>query len=107
MKDLVKKGLAAGLGLAIISKEQTEKTVKDLVNRGELTPSAGRELLDKLIARGEQEQEHLDQLLRKRMKTILNEMEIATKEDIQKMEQQIQILKDQLNTSANDESEPS
>ncbi|MFC4077052.1 phasin family protein [Salinithrix halophila] len=96
MKDFVKKGMAAGLGLAVISKERAEKAVNELVKRGELAPSASRELLDKLITRGEQEREELDSLLRERVKKILGEMEVATQEDIRRLEQHIRLLENQL-----------
>ncbi|MDA8354499.1 MAG: polyhydroxyalkanoate synthesis regulator [Firmicutes bacterium] len=96
MRDFVKKGFTAGLGLAVISKERAEKTMKDLVKRGEISPQASRELLDKLITRGEQESEQLDRQLRERMKKILNEMEVATQEDLEQLEQHIRILEHRL-----------
>ena len=83
MRDWMKKGLAASMGLAVISKERMEKILRDMVKRGEMTPSASKELLEKLIVRGEQEQEQLDQYLRGRMNKLLKEMNISTHEDIQ------------------------
>ncbi|MFD1427358.1 polyhydroxyalkanoate synthesis regulator phasin [Kroppenstedtia sanguinis] len=96
MKDWMKKGLAASVGLAVISKERMEKILRDMVNRGEMTPSASKELLEKLIARGEQEQEQLDQYLRGRMTKLLNEMNISTHEDIQRLEEQIHLQEERL-----------
>lgn len=96
MRDWMKKGLAASVGLAVISKERMEKTLRDMVKRGEMTPSASKELLEKLVARGEQEQEQLDQYLQERMKKLLSEMSIATNEDIEGLEQQIRLLESRL-----------
>ncbi|MFD1396447.1 phasin family protein [Kroppenstedtia eburnea] len=96
MREWMKKGLAASVGLAVISKERMEKIVREMVKRGEMTPSASKELLENLIARGEQEQEQLDQYLRERMTKLLNEMNISTREDIQRLEQQIRLLEERL-----------
>ncbi|PTX55137.1 polyhydroxyalkanoate synthesis regulator phasin [Melghirimyces profundicolus] len=96
MKDWVKKGFAAGLGLAVVSKERAEKTMKDLVKRGEMTPNASREVLDKLVAKGEQEQEQLDHFLRERIRKVLNEMEIATREEMDQLKQHIRMLETRL-----------
>ncbi len=96
MRDWMKKGLAASMGLAVISKERMEKILRDMVKRGEMTPSASKELLEKLIVRGEQEQEQLDQYLRGRMNKLLKEMNISTHEDIQDLKQQIHLLEDRL-----------
>ncbi|EGK11613.1 phasin family protein [Kroppenstedtia eburnea] len=96
MREWMKKGLAASVGLAVISKERMEKIVREMVKRGEMTPSASKELLENLIARGEQEQEQMDQYLRERMTKLLNEMNISTREDIQRLEQQIRLLEERL-----------
>ncbi|WP_240511885.1 phasin family protein [Paludifilum halophilum] len=93
---MMRKGLAAGFGLAVISKERAEKVVQDLVRRGELAPSASKELLDQLITRGEKEQQEWDTWIREHIKKGLNEMEIATREDIRRLEQHIRILESRL-----------
>jgi polyhydroxyalkanoate synthesis regulator phasin len=101
MKDWMKKGIAAGLGLAIISKERAEQTIQDLVKKGELTPKASRELLDQLIARGEQEQQVLEESIQRQVGKTLREWNVATQEDVQRLEQQIRILENQLAQQSN------
>lgn len=96
MRDWMKKGLAASLGFAVISKERMEKTLREMVKRGEMTPSASKELLEKLVARGEQEQEQLDEYLQGRIKKLLSEMSMATKEDTEALQQEIQLLESRL-----------
>lgn len=98
MKDWMKKGMAAGLGLAVISKERIEKTVQELVKRGEMTPSASRELLDQLIARGEQEQQALEGAIQKQVQKTLQDWNVATQNDIRRLEQRIHLLESQLAT---------
>jgi len=90
--DLIKKGLAFGLGLAVTSKEQAEKFVNDLVKKGELSLEESKDMVNQLIQRGEEEKKGLQRIVREQIKQILNELDLATKEDIQKLEQRIQKL---------------
>lgn len=99
MKDFMRKGIAAGLGLAIISKERTEKVVQELVKKGEMTPAASKELLDKLISRGEQERQELDSILRERIKKVLRDQDIASQDDILRLERRIEMLEAKVMTS--------
>lgn len=46
MSDLFKKAISLGLGLTVVSKEKIEKTVDDLVKRGELAPGESKALLN-------------------------------------------------------------
>ncbi|EHL79244.1 polyhydroxyalkanoate synthesis regulator [Bacillus sp. FSL W8-1127] len=90
--DLIKKGLAFGLGLAVTSKEQAEKFVNDLVKKGELSLEESKDMVNQLVQRGEEEKKGLQRIVREQIKQILNELDLATKEDIQKLEQRIQKL---------------
>ncbi|PTM59996.1 phasin family protein [Desmospora activa] len=98
MKDWMKKGMAAGLGLAVISKERIEKTVQELVKKGEMTPKASRELLDQLIARGEQEQQALEDTIQTQVQKTLHDWNVATQDDIHRLERRIQMLENELAT---------
>lgn len=90
--DLIKKGLSFGLGLAVTSKEQAEKFVNDLVKKGELSLEESKDMVNQLVQRGEEEKKGLQRIVREQIKQILNELDLATKEDIQKLEQRIQKL---------------
>ncbi|MBE3569621.1 MAG: polyhydroxyalkanoate synthesis regulator [Bacillales bacterium] len=90
--DLIKKGLSFGLGLAITSKEQAEKFVNDLVKKGELSLEESKDLVNQLIQRGEEEKKGLQRIVREQIKQMLDELDLATKDDLQKLEQRIQKL---------------
>ena len=42
MKDLAKKGFSLGLGLLVMTKEQVEKAVDELVKKGKSPPTSRR-----------------------------------------------------------------
>ncbi|WP_206811331.1 phasin family protein [Paradesulfitobacterium ferrireducens] len=89
MKDLLKKGLALGLGVAVFSKEQIEKVVDDLVKKGEVSAAESKELVNELIAKGEEGQKELQRVVREHLNKLLSELNIPTKEDIKRLEERL------------------
>jgi polyhydroxyalkanoate synthesis regulator phasin len=92
MMDFIKKGLAFGLGLAVTSKEQAEKMVNELVKKGELSLEESKDMINQLIQRGEEEKNELKRIIREQLKQMMGELDLATKDDINKLEQRIQKL---------------
>lgn len=88
MMDFIKKGLAFGLGLAVTTKEQAEKLVNELVQKGELSKEESKDMVQQLIERGEEEKNKLKRIVREQ----LQQLDLATKEDIKRLEQRIQNL---------------
>ncbi|AGA69685.1 hypothetical protein Desdi_2255 [Desulfitobacterium dichloroeliminans LMG P-21439] len=89
MKDLLKKGLALGLGFAIVSKEQIEKTMDELVKKGELSANESKDLVDELIKKGEEQQSEINTKLKEQVQQILNELNLPNKADIERLENRI------------------
>lgn len=92
MMDFIHKGLALGLGLAVTTKEQAEKFVRELVQKGELTKEESKDMVRQLIERGEEEKNKLKQIVREQLQQVLHEMDLASKEDIKRLEERIQNL---------------
>lgn len=92
MMDFIKKGLAFGLGLAVTSKEQAEKFVNELVKKGELSQEESKDMINQLIHRGEEEKKEIKRIMREQLKQMMDELNLATKDDINRLEQRIQNL---------------
>ncbi|RFU60132.1 phasin family protein [Bacillus sp. V59.32b] len=92
MRDILKKGFALGLGAVITSKEQAEKLVDELVKKGEISRGESKEFVNELIQKGEETQNQIDEMIQKRQKELLDRLNLATKEDIQRLEQRISAL---------------
>lgn len=92
MKDLIKKGLALGLGLAVVSKEQIEKLVDELVKKGEVTASESKELVQELFEKGEAEKMQINERFREQFAQLLKDLNIPTKADLERLEERIQAL---------------
>lgn len=85
MKSLLEKGFLAGIGLLSMTREKAQKTIEDLAHEGELQKSEAKQWVDQLSARGEEERQALRNLVRDEVKKVLDEMGLATKDDIQKL----------------------
>jgi polyhydroxyalkanoate synthesis regulator phasin len=85
MKTLLEKGFLAGIGLLSMTREKAQKVIDELTHEGELQKSEVKEWVDQLSNRGEEERQALRKLVRDEMKKVLDEMGLATKEDIQKL----------------------
>ena len=85
MKTLLEKGLLVGIGLLSMTREKAQKVVEELTHEGELQKSEMKQWVDQLSDRGEEERQALRKLVRDELKKVLDEMGLATKEDIQKL----------------------
>ena len=85
MKSLFEKGFLAGIGLLSMTREKAQNVIEELSHEGELQTGEMKQWVDQLSARGEEERQALRKLVRDEMKKVLDEMGLATKEDIQKL----------------------
>ena len=92
MKDLINKGLAFGLGLAVVSKEQIEKLVDELVKKGEVNAGESKDLIRELFEKGEAGKKEMNDRIREQMEKFLKDLNIPTKADLERLEQRIQDL---------------
>ncbi len=85
MKTLLEKGLLAGIGLLSMTREKAEKMIDELSEEGEVQKGEVKKWVEQLASRGEEEREALRKLVREELKKALDEVGIATKEDIEKL----------------------
>ncbi|MPM63303.1 hypothetical protein SDC9_110183 [bioreactor metagenome] len=96
MIDLLKKGLALGLGFAIVSKEQIEKTVDELVKKGEVSVSDSKDLVNDLVQKGEEQQKEINAKMQEQIQKLLVELKIPTHADMERLEKRIADLENQV-----------
>ena len=85
MKSVLEKGFLAGIGLLSMTREKAQKVIDELTHEGELQKNEVKEWVDQLSSRGEEERQALRRLVRDEVKKVLDEMGLATKDDIQKL----------------------
>lgn len=96
MKDFINKGLALGLGLAMVSKEQIEKLVDELVKKGEVSANDSKELIRELTEKGEAEKKEINARIHEQLGKLLRDLKIPTRDDLERLEQRIQELENKL-----------
>jgi polyhydroxyalkanoate synthesis regulator phasin len=68
-----------------MTREKAQEVIEELTHEGELQRNEVKQWVDELSSRGEEERQALRKLVRDELKKVLDEMGLATKEDIQKL----------------------
>lgn len=92
MRETIEKAFSLGLGLAVAGKEQIEKTIDELVKKGEMSKTESRTLVNDLVGKGEEMRKRIEVLVKERVQAIVGDGRLATKEDIEKIERRLTIL---------------
>ena len=85
LKDLI----YIGLGGALFAKEKVEKELSELVEKGKLNKEDAQKFIDKAKVKGEEEEKAFKAHLKEVIKETIEEMGVATKEDIKKLLKEI------------------
>lgn len=92
MSDLLKKAVQLGLGLAVASKEKIEQFADELVAKGELGKSESRDFVNQLMKKGEEQRDEIKGMVREQVAKVLAELDIATRQDLRRLETRIAAL---------------
>ncbi|WP_410770565.1 phasin family protein [Fontibacillus sp. BL9] len=89
MSDLLKKAISLGWGLTIVSKEKVESLVDDLVKRGELAPSESKQLVERLIDKGAEEQNRFKEMVNEQVKSVLQSMGLVSAKEVEELTRRV------------------
>ena len=92
MIDLIKKIMFSGVGMALMTKEKIEELGKDIIEKGKLSEKEGREFLDELMTKSEDAKKEMEAKTDKLVKDSLKKMNLASRDDLQKLEKQVKKL---------------
>jgi len=88
--------MLVSIGTLSLTKETAEKFTADLTKKGEVTEDQAKELVSELIARGDRERAQIRPVVEKHVHKLLAETGVATKSDIQRLEDRIARLEREL-----------
>lgn len=94
--DMAKKALLAGLGV----QGAVQNFVDDLVKKGELNDAEGAKLLKEWMAKAEEGAKELEQKVNERVNKTLGLMNLPSRDDITRLEKQIDNLSKLLKETA-------
>ncbi len=92
MLDAIHKMFLAGVGLAAMTKDKIDEHVKELVEKGKLTEKEGREIAEDMLKKSKQAKDDLEKQVEKQVQQTLQTLQIASKEDVEKLEARIEKL---------------
>ncbi|RAV02326.1 phasin family protein [Paenibacillus sp. YN15] len=92
MRDMLHRAVSLGLGLAVASKEQIEKTVEELVKKGEVSRAESGEFLEELLNKGSEAKARMDQAVNDKVQSILKDRGIASLDEVKALERRIAVL---------------
>ena len=84
-----------GLGLLAVTKDQAEKVVEELIEKGKVNREEGPKVLRDLLARAEKEKEALEARIDAGMEKSLKRLNMTTRKDMEEVNKKLdRILKE-------------
>ena len=87
--NMLKELIFTGLGGALILKEKIEDELKKLEEKGKLDTKDVKSFLESLEQKGKESDEKFKSELKSTMKEIIDELGLATKEDLAKLKEDL------------------
>ncbi|RLC90344.1 MAG: hypothetical protein DRI79_05200 [Chloroflexi bacterium] len=88
MAKWIEKSLLLGLGVLTLTRDRVVRFVDKLVEEGEVRPEEAPGVIDRLVARGEEEREELRKLVRQE----LDRVTPVSRQDIEELNRKIDEL---------------
>ena len=98
MFDLMKKGMLAGIGLALKTWDEVEKMVEEVQEKGQMSESEGRKFLGEVQKKYEEAQAKLEKRVEQTVKDFLKKTQIVTSDELKELKKEIRELKSIINT---------
>ena len=95
MLDFIKKTMLTGVGLAAMTRDKVEELAKELTEKGDMSEKEGKELVDELLKKSEKAKKDLETKVEGIVEKVLGKMNLASKEDIERLEEKIRYIEQQ------------
>jgi polyhydroxyalkanoate synthesis regulator phasin len=86
---MLKELIYTGLGVANILKEKVESEIKKLEDEGKIKKDDAKSFLESLENRGKEEDEKIKNHIKSSLREIIDELGLATKDDILKLKEEL------------------
>jgi len=98
---MLRQMLYAGIGLAAITKEKAEEIIAELVKKGEMSSEEGKDLLNTLMNRIQEESDRLREKINQQVDHAINSMNLVRKQDLDEILQRLEKLEKKLHEIQN------
>lgn len=100
MKEILKNVVYAGIGAAFLTKEKIEELKGELIEKGKMSQEEGKQFVDDLLRKSEKAKDQLDLWINKRVEDRVNQLNLATKDEIAELQRKIEELQVAINRGA-------
>lgn len=86
---MLKELVYTGIGMAEYFKDKAHEELKKLEEKGKIDTKDVKSFLDSLEEKGKQSDERFKEDLKKHLKEVIDELGLATKEDLEKLKEEL------------------
>ena len=97
---LIKKSVLFGIGLVSQAEEKLESFSQEMVKKGEVAQQQAKKMMENRLAASRRKQEQAEKGNPESLRASLAEANLATREDLQKLEQRISALEAKMTKSS-------
>lgn len=90
--NFFQKAIYMGIGLANFSKAKIEEFATEFSEKSQMSKEEGKKWIDELIAESEKAKAKIDEEVKNRVDEMLRKMDVARKEDLDRLELRIKNL---------------
>jgi polyhydroxyalkanoate synthesis regulator phasin len=94
--DLLRKGLATGLGIVWLTKERAEEYVSEMVRQGKINLDQSRDTVDHLLQEADEQRSQLQKLINAQTDRALEAAGLARLSDLKSLEERVAALEHRL-----------
>lgn len=98
MFDLMKKGMLAGIGLALKTRDEVEEMIQEIQKKSEMSEAEGRKFFNDVQKRYEEAQGKLEKRVEQAVKDFLKKTQLVTTDELKELKKEIRELKSIINT---------
>ena len=96
MLDLLKKGMLAGLGIAVLTREKIRESTRMLVEEGKISSDEADKLAEDLVKSGEREWSEISSKMQSSFKKISGNLEMVRQKDFADLKTRVEIIEERL-----------
>jgi polyhydroxyalkanoate synthesis regulator phasin len=92
MLELIKKGLLAGLGAAVVTKEKVQEATRLLVQEGKISTEEAEKVAEELIKSGEQQWQDINAKIAETFKKWSENVDFVRNREFQELKSRLEAL---------------
>ena len=96
MLEKIGKGLLAGLGAVLLTKEKVEEVVRKTVKEAKLSNEDARRLTSELVETGERQWEEMDKAVTESLRKSLDKLDVGSRKELEELKARMDNLEKRL-----------